>query len=94
MFLYNPIYGQIVDRNLQPVELAENKLEIPIIILEEIDLKKLEKEDKEHLNSGLKSFRFAENILVDIDTENEGIWIDLPDGGRVWFVKKKYAGAY
>lgn len=94
MLLNNTICGQIVDRRLLPVELEKEKLDIPVIILEEIDIKKLEKEDREHLNSGLKSFRFAENILVDIDTENEGIWKDMPDGGRVWFVKIKSPGAY
>ena len=94
LLLNNPVCGQIADKSLNPESIDRDRLDIPVIILEEIDIKKLEKEDKEHLNSGFKSFRFAENILVDIDTENEGVWVDLPEGGKVWFVKINSPGAY
>ena len=93
LFSCNQAFGQISDKTQLPVRLQYD-FEIPVVVLEEINIKKLEKEDKEHLNSGLKSFRFAENIEVDIDIENYGVWKILPEGDKVWYIKIKSPGAY
>ncbi|MFK5884043.1 MAG: hypothetical protein QM489_06890, partial [Candidatus Izemoplasma sp.] len=58
-------FGQVTDKG-KPLFNYLQKTEIPLIILPEIDMNKLEKEDKEHSKSNLKSLRFAELIEVDI----------------------------
>ncbi|MBU8892658.1 MAG: trypsin-like peptidase domain-containing protein [Bacteroidales bacterium] len=93
LFTCNQAFGQVSDKMQLPVRLQYD-FEIPVVLLEEINIKKLEKEDKEHLNSGLKSFRFADNIEVDIDTEHYGIWKTLPEGDKAWYLKIKSPGAY
>lgn len=37
--------------------------------------------------------RFAAPILTDIRPDNQGVWSDLPDGGRVWQFHGKLEGA-
>ncbi len=61
--------------------------------LPEIDLKKLQEEDA--INDRLKStpYRFGENVEVDIDIHNNGIWTELDNGDGIWRLALSSKGA-
>ena len=63
--------------------LVDQKKDIPVIILSGIDKKRLQKEDKEHERSGLKSLRYAKIFDVDIDPAYNGVWEVLPNGDKI-----------
>ncbi len=76
----------------KPVFDFELKQEIPIEILPEVKVRKLNREDKQS-ESRLKILRFAELLDVDFSPETHGIWIDSKNE-RIWYLKIKSPGAY
>ncbi|MDA3953202.1 MAG: T9SS type A sorting domain-containing protein [Bacteroidales bacterium] len=86
-------FGQVTDKG-KPVFNYSQKNEIPLIILPEVDMKKLQREDKEHSKSNLKSLRFAELIEVDINIASEGVWKKNLKGDKVLYFSIKSPGAY
>lgn len=86
-------FGQITDKGT-PLFNYLQKMEIPLIILPGIDMRKLEKEDKEYSKSNLKSLRFAELIEVDINIISEGVLERKPNGDKVFYLSIKSSGAY
>ncbi len=85
--------AQIVDKGEPRYQMME-KMEIPVLILPDVNLKKLQREDKRHAQSRLKSMRFAKIIEVGIDPEVDGEWNLLSNGDKVWHLKVKSPGAY
>jgi len=86
-------FGQIIDKGTPTFNTKQEK-EIPVIILPEIKIKKLQREDNKHASSKLKSLRFAQMIDVDISPEYKGVWEINPKGDRIWYLKIKSPGAY
>ncbi len=86
-------FGQIIDKGT-PVFNTKQEKEIPVIVLPEINIKKLQREDNRHTESRLKSLRFAQMIEVDISPEYKGVWESNPNGDRIWYLKIKSQGAY
>lgn len=86
-------FSQITDKG-KPLFNYLQKTEIPLIILPEVDLNKIEKEDIEHSQSNLKSLRFAELIEVDINIISEGVWESESNGDKVFYLSIKSSGAY
>lgn len=86
------IFGQLAEKGV-PLFNVQKK-DIPIVILPEVNVKKLEKEDKINAKSRLKPFRFAQVIELDLDPEEDGIWEIDSDGNKIWYIKLKSAGAY
>ncbi|MFC2096121.1 trypsin-like peptidase domain-containing protein [Bacteroidota bacterium] len=95
LFLLIPyvVIGQIVSKGYPRLSAVE-KADIPILILPDVNIRQLQKEDKKHTKSRLKSMRFAKIIEVDINPEVDGKWETLPDGDRLWYFKIKSPGAY
>lgn len=85
-------FGQISDNGVPSFN--SQKKDIPIVILPEVNVKKLEKEDRQHAKSKLKSVRFAQMIDQDLSPEYDGVWENSSDGGKIWYLKIKSAGAY
>ncbi|MCK5169870.1 MAG: T9SS type A sorting domain-containing protein [Bacteroidales bacterium] len=86
-------FGQIIDKGTPTFNTKQEK-EIPVIVLPEINIKKLQREDNKHTELKLKSLRFAQMIEVDISPEYKGIWESNPNGDRIWYLKIKSTGAY
>ena len=84
-------FGQINYKGV-PAFHDELKQEIPIEILPELNIMKLEREDR-HDNSRLKKMRFAKMIDVDISPETRGIWNVVKDE-KIWYMSIKSPGAY
>jgi len=70
------------------------KADVPVLILPDVNIRQLQKEDKKHAKSRLKSMRFAKSIEVDINPEYDGVWKLLPNGDKLWGIKIKSPGAY
>ena len=86
-------FGQIIDGGTPSFNTKQEK-EIPLIVLPDINIKKLQREDNKHATSKLKSLRFAQMIEVDISPEYKGIWETNLNGDRIWYLKIKSPGAY
>jgi lysyl endopeptidase len=56
---------------------------IPTVETLQPDWAKIREEDK----LSKSNFRFAVPIAVDFNTQNSGVWSDLPTGGRMWQLK-------
>ena len=61
----------------------------PVETLTAPDLKKIEEEDKAYGNSP----RFAAPILMNLNPQNAGKWIELENGDRIWLLKVKVPGS-
>ncbi|PLX17316.1 MAG: hypothetical protein C0597_07185 [Marinilabiliales bacterium] len=70
----------------------ELKQEIPIEVLPEVNVRKLESEDRQE-NSRLKKMRYADMIDVDISPETHGIWNVIEDE-KIWYMSIKSSGAF
>lgn len=77
------LIGQISNGGTPLSILAKITTPIPVVETTQPDWAKIREEDKK----GTSSFRFAVPIAVDINTENAGVWTDLPTGGRIWQLK-------
>jgi hypothetical protein len=73
----------------------ESKSELPYesFTVPEVDLKSLQEEDA--INDVDKSipYRFGENIEVDLDLVNDGIWTELENGDGIWRLALESEGA-
>ena len=56
---------------------------IPAQDIPQPDWAKIREEDK----GIFANFRFAVPIVVDFNTEKNGVWTELPNGGRLWQLK-------
>lgn len=75
----------------QNPELLKNTLGFEI--MPKVDIDKLKAEDASNdLNKEIP-WRFGENIEVDYDMHNSGVWDILPQGGKIWRLGIKSAGA-
>lgn len=90
-----PLYGsgQIIQKGTPELAL-EKQIEIPTVVLPKVDLKKLEKEDRQSNRSRLKILRYAEIIDVDISPDTDGIWVERKNNERIWYVKIISSDAY
>ncbi|MCB2197057.1 MAG: T9SS type A sorting domain-containing protein [Bacteroidetes bacterium] len=95
IILTTPIYGsgQIIQKGAPDLAL-EKQIEIPTTILPKIDIKKLEREDRQSNRSRLKILRYAEIIDVDLSPETDGIWVDGKNGEKIWYLKIISSDAY
>lgn len=57
---------------------------VDFINMPEYDYSRMITEDKASMARGEKRYRFAKKIPVDIVPFNEGVWEEVPNGGRVW----------
>ena len=85
------IFSQIADR-ATPSFYA--KKDIPVIVLPDINVRELEKQDRKYEKTGLKSMRFAKVIEVDIWPDEDGLWDLGFQNEKVWYIKIKSPGAY
>ena len=57
----------------------------PVSVMPAVDAKALMDEDAARALTGQKGpFRFGYNHMVDLGTDNSGVWHTLPNGDRVW----------
>lgn len=84
--------GQIEQKGL-PCFSLEKQINIPTVVLPKVDLKKLQREDRQKQQSGLKIVRYAEIIDVDLSPETNGIWIEK-DSEKIWYLKIISSHAY
>ena len=77
------IFGQISKGGTPLSITGKIATSIPSIDIRQPDWAKIRAEDK----GKFANFRFAVPIDVNINPKNQGIWTDLPNGGRLWQVK-------
>jgi len=68
--------------------------DIPVIHLPTVDADALLAEDEAGAVYGNIPYRFGTDIEVSYNTDNSGVWHNLPNGGRVWRLGIASAGAY
>jgi hypothetical protein len=85
--------GQIEQKELPDFSL-EKQIDIPTVVLPKVDLKKLQREDRQKQQSGLKIVRYAEIIDIDLSPENDGVWVDGKNNEKIWYVKVVSSDAY
>lgn len=66
--------------------------DIPRVKMPAIDLARLEAEDVVNDQSNLP-YRFAQPFTVSYNLQNSGIWVDLPNGDRIWRFEISCPGA-
>ncbi len=95
LLIQDSLFAQVSIKREYPVSI-EKKLDIniPEIILPEINYRNIRKIEQRHRASRLKSLRFAEMINVDIDIKRDGVLTILPDGSKLWLLKIKSKKAY
>ena len=71
----------------------ENLPELNLVHMPEIDLERLQEEDRILDQQKNIPFRFGENISVDLDIHNSGNWEILADGSRIWRLAIQSPGA-
>lgn len=62
-------------------------------VMQDIDLERLRREDKENQGRKDMPFRFGENIMVDFDIKMHGKWDLLNDGSKIWRLGIRCNGA-
>jgi hypothetical protein len=73
-------------------KLSKSEAAIPLVTMSGINLAKLESEDQVNDKyDGL--YRFAETFAVNLNASSQGVWEDLPDGGRLWRLSISSPGA-
>jgi lysyl endopeptidase len=66
--------------------------DIPLVTMPAVDLIQLELEDRVNDQfDGL--YRFAQTFPISFNATSEGVWEDLPDGGRLWRLDISCPGA-
>jgi hypothetical protein len=68
--------------------------EVPSISMEKVDVERLLQEDLIFDTVKDIPWRFGENLYVNINPENSGIWDILPNGDKLWRVSVESEGAY
>ena len=68
--------------------------QVPLISMEKVDAESLLQEDM--IFDSIKDipWRFGENLYVNINPDNSGIWDILPNGDKIWRVSVESPGAY
>ena len=94
VILINSIVSAQVSKGgvIQSLKFNSNYDESKMIVLEEIDLSNIAKEDLENSKNG-SPLKFAQSIKVNLNPENSGYWEEMPNGQRVWRLKIKATGA-
>ena len=69
------------------------KKQLPIEVMPAVDVDALKAEDE--VIDKIKSipWRFGQNIPVDLNMQNSGVWETLPNGDRLWRLQIQSAGA-
>lgn len=79
-----------------PVSFRQTKTkaakQIPLITMPSFDIPAMLKEDANQIQT--KPFRFAKSFDVSYSLNNSGLWESLNDGGKLWRLSIKSAGAY
>ncbi|MEM9050627.1 MAG: T9SS type A sorting domain-containing protein [Bacteroidota bacterium] len=87
------LHGQISHGGTPYQWETKNELVHETYILPEIDLKARNAEDAVNDLRKDSPYRFGENIPVDIDIENNGVWTELDNGDGIWRLELYAKGA-
>ena len=92
--LSNNSYGQI-SAGGTPYSFSTNRIsnEIPIVIMDKVDVKALLEEDKSDNEKG-KPYRFGIDLDVDFGLANSGKWEALSNGDKLWRLNIQSQEAY
>lgn len=93
LLIHQYSFSQISQSGI-PINFSDNKNNIPAIILPDIDIEQILKEDELHKETNLKSLRYAKIIKTDISSMYDGVWTRQSNGNRIWQIKIKSPGAY
>ncbi len=89
------VFAQISKSGTPPSFLKTNLSEnVPVMKMQEVDVEKLLQEDL--ILDTIKEipWRFGDNIYVDINPENSGLWDVIANGDKIWRVSIESKGAY
>ena len=91
----NQTFAQISQPSTPPSFMkADITPQIPLIKMSEVDVEKLLKEDMIFDTVKDIPWRFGENIYVNINPDNSGVWDVLDNGDKIWRVSVESKGAY
>ena len=65
---------------------------MPVLAFAKPDLTQIHLENQQRDKNG-SLYRFAFTSEVEVNTNNSGMWSNLPNGDKVWRLKVKYPGA-
>jgi hypothetical protein len=68
--------------------------QVPLISMDKVDVESLLQEDMIFDTIKDIPWRFGENLYVNINPDNSGIWNFLPNGDKIWRVSIESEGAY
>jgi hypothetical protein len=90
--LFN-IFSQVTNEGKPLSWDLQNVGKLSPIVLPKVDLKKLQEEDL--INDKRKDipWRFGQEIIVDYNLENSGVWTTLENGDRIWRIRFVSEGA-
>src|SRR5690606_36229068 len=91
-----PLFAQLSVGGIPPsfgLNSVQNMMEVEVLTLPSPDFEKIRIEDS--LEDKIKNipWRFGVAIEVDINLENSGSWLELPNGDRIWRVQVYSPGA-
>ncbi len=58
--------------------------EVPFVLMPSVDIEALKKEDKYNDQIKDQPWRFGQDLFVNYNPENSGVWDELNDGSRIW----------
>ncbi len=91
--IYSGVFSQVTNEG-QPLSWKLNNIRtVTPVIMEEIDLQSLIAEDQ--INDAQRDvpWRFGEEIEVNLDLSNSGVWDVLDNGDRIWRINIQSTGA-
>lgn len=97
VLVYADIHAQL-STNENPVSYSlrskpvETSRQLPKVIMPELDMSKIEKEDKEDEEMDMPP-RFGFTHFVDYNLKNSGVWYRLPNGDKLWQLNVVCPGA-
>lgn len=91
--VFSGVFSQVTNEG-QPLSWKLNSIRsVAPIVMQEIDLQSLVAEDQINDSQRDVPWRFGEEILVNLDLNNSGVWDVLDNGDRIWRINIQSAGA-
>ncbi|WP_181369527.1 T9SS type A sorting domain-containing protein [Flavobacterium album] len=87
------VFSQVTNSGKPLSWVTENMEDLEPVTMPQFDLEALRAEDERNKDRADIPWRFGYEFLVDHNLGNSGTWHTLPDGGRIWRIRYRSAGA-
>lgn len=93
LIIFSSAFSQVTNQGEPLSWKLNNTRSVSPVIMEEIDLQALTAEDEVNDTKGDIPWRFGEEIEVNLNLENSGVWDELENGDRIWRINIQSVGA-